>query len=420
MILHLNNGQYFIDFNELKISTSEKFFNEHKKLFSKIGKKVKIEEAVEKKLILAVSKEDFFKRKNKIKEIAFDVLKAGKELVFVIEGNAAEKLIDEEDPIEYVYSKDEIKEIVDFNNELVNAGMKRQVCFSEYFRVLSESDLKKAWSLDDVISTNNRLDEIVEVIKKKKLSPYESMIFIHKYISSNITYGYIESGKKNSCSKLESSIISAIKYKKTICIGHASLVKAIIDKLKNPNLKCKFMSVEVSRGKEESSSHALCFVEIHDKKYRINGTYAEDVCNDAGNEAWPHGIGFANCMYPIVDFDNRQNGPIYYSEGSRVLNIDGIAYSQDYKGAGSPIGVGKTKKALRTIYTKGIIKREADLRDAVLDDLIISCLNARKIYQGNAKNPYLAYADEHFIIENEETETGEIIPLVIERDLDLL
>ena len=103
--------------------------------------------------------------------------------------------------------------------------------FNEYFFTEKYSDLKTCWNLEQVIDANNELESIVNRIKKLNLSPYEIMVYIHKYLTDSFMFGYntskkIDCSMKRKCEK-NRSIIGAIKYRQTLCAGFASLTKAI-------------------------------------------------------------------------------------------------------------------------------------------------------------------------------------------------
>ena len=184
-------------------------------------------------------------------------------------------------------------------------------------------------------------------------------------------------------------------FGKTICVGHASLVKAVVDRLNDPNLKCRFISVDVTK-KHTSAGHAMCIVDILDNKYNIKGSYAEDVCYDAGSPYSPEGKGLANCMYPVEDFNNRIEGPIKLSLGSRVGNKEETNMYKYYSWV-EPIPVEKSKRALKNVYKRTIIKKDMPkLVMCIKEDMLNSCFYAKNTYLERAKNPYLEYADENF------------------------
>ena len=66
--------------------------------------------------------------------------------------------------------------------------MKSYIMMNEYADVKDVNMLNKSWTLKDVVKANRDIDSIASDIKKQKLSPFETMIYIHKYITSNFAY----------------------------------------------------------------------------------------------------------------------------------------------------------------------------------------------------------------------------------------
>jgi hypothetical protein len=114
-----------------------------------------------------------------------------------------------------------------------------------------------------------------------------------------------------------------------VCSGYASLVKAVVDKLDMPGLKCDFIGCKiVSRHKVNGHCHNI--VSIKDPKYDIDGVYVEDACWDSKREGYEKGYGFGHCLYPVNDVKNFNNGKGYYNDGidDRFSNL--IINSNDF------------------------------------------------------------------------------------------
>ena len=219
-----------------------------------------------------------------------------------------------DDSIDYLYSNQQINQIIELNNHLLNKGMQNQIRFFENHLIYSEIDLYSSWTLDDVVNANKNIDSVVDHIKQNNYSPYEAMTYIHMYVTKNFEYN---DGTLEACR----SIVGA--YKGTIvCAGYATLVKAIIDKLNDPNLQCDILGCNFYKkqlfGYKNTGAHSHNLIHINDEKYGIKGHYMEDTCWDAKNDYYPDGKGFAYFMYPVSDLEYF-NGLFYQQQFSDYL-----------------------------------------------------------------------------------------------------
>ena len=90
---------------------------------------------------------------------------------------------------------------------------------SKYNNVQDSESFKRSWTLKDVVVANRSIDKIAQSIKEKKLSPFETMIFIHKYITANFAY---KDGATEEC-----RVIPGIfKSGKIVWHGTANAIKA--------------------------------------------------------------------------------------------------------------------------------------------------------------------------------------------------
>ena len=227
-----------------------------------------------------------------------------------------------ESQADYLYSTETINNLVQINNRLQAKGMKKQICFNEYSKVEYEDQFDNSWELNDVIKANRSIDNIVAKIKESKLSPFEAMVYIHKYITSN--FQYTESTGHGSWEK--SRVLPSIFVEgKIVCSGYASFVKAIIDKLNDPNLKCGFVGCELYNKNLTYSlmgAHCHNLINIKDEKYGINGVYVEDACWDSKREGFDQGRGFAHCLYPVGDLQHFQTA--HYHQKNTIDRMSSV------------------------------------------------------------------------------------------------
>ena len=231
----------------------------------------------------------------KLKNIAEKVLSDGKKVSICIYDQQENNDFN----IDYLYSNDQISQIIDLNNHLLKIGMSDQIRFYESSDLVSEDNLKSSWPLEDVIKANENINKVVEHIKNNNYSPFEAMTYIHTYVTSNFKY---TEGQQEECR----SIVGAYQGK-IVCAGYATLVKAIVDELNDPNLKCECIGADIYQKDflryKFAGGHAHNLIHIKDEKYDIDGHYMEDTCWDSKNDDYPNGRGFAYFMYPVTDLE---------------------------------------------------------------------------------------------------------------------
>lgn len=287
---------------------------------SQLRKTKKINHKYEYCDIFAATIDEIFSYQDEIKNKLIKLKNAGHEVSIVVESNFAVRKVDTTGRIPYSFNREQLAKLVEFNDELKKLGMRNSIKFNEYFYTTRCFDLSSCWDLKDVIAANQEIEKVVERIKELNLSPYETMVYIHKYLQQN--YSYCEKryeGKNRRKREKENSIVGAVKYKQTVCVGFASLVKVIIDKLDNTELKCEYQpcmtwkripkdrlgdsktDVRIYQdndklvGLSQSAGHALNLIYLNDQKYNIQGSYLND-------ETWNNNTAtYAFFMYPVTD-----------------------------------------------------------------------------------------------------------------------
>ena len=240
-----------------------------------------------------------------LKKHILELKKAGAEVHVAVDGNMNTKSNDSQ--TDYLYTKEEIELLNELDSFLIENDMKPiKIC--EVQRVDSLDDFDKGWTLQQVATANNKIDSIVERIKENNLSPFEAMLYIHK-LASTFKYNMPSKLESNENSRVLPSILNSDKI---VCSGYATFVKAIIDKLNMPGLKCDVIGCLLVKRKH-NGGHAHNIVSIQDPKYDIDGTYVEDTCWDSPKEGYEKGRGFATCLYPVNDVMNFNNDIGYYT-----------------------------------------------------------------------------------------------------------
>lgn len=141
------------------------------------------------------------------------------------------------------------------------------------------------WSLEEVISANNKIEKLVDKINESRLSPLEKIAVAYNLIANIKVYN--EEGKESS-KDLSRSIYALFNNDHIVCLGYAQLFEAIVNRL-GEDVKAYTNFVDLEDGR-----HANNFVYIKDEKYGINGYYLFDITKDARN--------FENVCYNFSNF----------------------------------------------------------------------------------------------------------------------
>ena len=291
---------------------------------------------------------------NKINKVMSEAEENGLTATFYVEGSS---FSDDSYPVPMLFSQNRLDELVDLNNHIVSKG-------GDGIRFL-ESDyyIDQSWDFEQVISANSSIDSIVADIKKYNFSEFEAMAYIHLMISSQFEY------KEDKTSINPRSFVGALNSDKIVCVGYSMLVKAIVDKLDMPGLKCSlFLSTLTStphyssifgENISSSSGHMQDFVSINDAKYNINGNYIEDACWDSKNETYPDGKGVAHLLFPVDDLLNYSGRTFSQTQASTSqLSKKAKTNPSDYpvikENANKycPINFIKYKRCLKNVISK--------------------------------------------------------------------
>ena len=352
--------------------------------------------------IIAVSAEDVLLFEKRIKKMVAELVKQGHKVNVVIDGNAAYKPINGMERIEYTFKPLELSKLIDLNYDLFKCGMSELIKLNEFYLTEEYADLETSWDLDYVVKANAEIDRVVDTIKELKLSPYETMVYIHKYLTQNYDYGlnYPDYRFEGDLENNRSSIVAAIKNKKTVCVGFASMTKAIIDRLNLSQLKCKFQSVRGwdynAAGEPEAKwAHVLSLITIQDPKYNIDGMYFDDATYDCRTRKSPYGRGYTFFMYPVEDMFNLTGDHVTAAKGSRAKSLEWSIYDlpPEYKKC-EPIPYEAFEKAVKTVYSleKDFLNNN-DVEQAVERDIDMSLRQALRAYKGDAINSLIKNGD---------------------------
>ncbi len=308
------------------------------------------------------------------KKFAKKLWQEGRDVKFVICQDMLTQ--DNKDRINYTYTKEELDLLFELDSYIKEHGGKG-VLFREFLEIDNEEDLKDAWTLHQVISVNNNIDRLVNVIKKNNYSPFETMVFLHKYFTTHFFY--------NKGELEESRILPGIYFNaKIVCSGYASLLKAVIDRLDNPNLKADIMGCKLFNKEPPykiESSHCQNFIYIKDDKYDIDGYYIEDLTYDC--KKLFHGSrndgGFAHCLLPLnallhmrdFIYANVLDKNRYKNLMTNKTIIKGINYDytplivRKYGDKSDTIDMSKYEEAIKVVFAKSLKRGALNLDEEI-------------------------------------------------------
>ena len=193
----------------------------------------------------------------KLKKALAREFKNGKNIQVCLEGDmSAEK---SSSRAEYLYSAEEVAMLDDFNNFLLS-NKQKELRLSEVNLISDEQNIQDAWKFSHVKTANEGIDQIVSTIKD--LSPFEAVICAHLFVSQ-FAYKLNKKADDKQCSFV-GPLSGADKG--FVCSGYATLMMAIFQKLKNPNIKCTCLAIagNSKKTKKPVLCHALNLIKIKD------------------------------------------------------------------------------------------------------------------------------------------------------------
>ena len=271
----------------------------------------------------------------------------------------------ESEHIDMLFTQDLLNLLVAMNDYVVTNGG-NPIKFME-----DPHNPQNSWDLQQVMSANQEIDQIVQIIKMHNFSPFEAATFIHHYITSSFAY---KENEENATQPR--SIVGILNTDDIVCVGYAKFTKAIIDKLGMPGLEAFTIEsvikpiVSNTPVKMENQfaisgfAHLQNLISIKDEKYNINGTYVTDACWDCKNDEFPNGKGFGNFMYPVTDYMNYKGVSFnevdktnYYDRVKKCLTDVKIQPNvmpviQNFGKQSSPIPAEKLKNSIYTVYRR--------------------------------------------------------------------
>lgn len=214
--------------------------------------------------------------------------------------------------VPYSYKPEEVEKLLSLNQKLEQFGRSR-ILFSEGVNLFSGSISNhkiSCWPLPIVLEVNKKIDNIVQTIKDSHLTPYETVLYIH-YLASKIQYSC--NAQANTLARETEATLLGLsdKYQHLCCVGYSSFLKAIIDRLNNPNLSTEINQYQIFQTLKRTEepdfvvAHSANTIYINDPHYGVKGVYFEDSTPFTAPQT-----DFSACLVPIPDMQHYK-GRVY-------------------------------------------------------------------------------------------------------------
>lgn len=134
------------------------------------------------------------------------------------------------------------------------------------------------WSVEQIANANSKLDNLVEKIKSKNLSPVEQLMYAYKEVTKRVYTK--ENRDKGESEFLSRDIYGLLNSDKIVCVGYSELFKEIVSRLELGSDAQVFLNL-VQTNDSNHARHENCIVYIKDEKYGLDGYYYFDPTWDA-------------------------------------------------------------------------------------------------------------------------------------------
>lgn len=224
--------------------------------------------------------------------------------------------------VNYCYSKEYLDAFLDLEVLYHENSLECGIIFSEIDAFKDEKSFENSFTMEDVNKANDIIHTFVEETKQMHLTPFETMLHIHKFVNE---FTYLDSESTDSKTREFKRTILGFGAGKDLegTTGHASLVQAIINLLDDPNLKCKTIATtSFGVNRKEVKVHEYNVITINDKKYNIDGHYVEDASLVDINDFDEFHIPVHTCLFPINDLTKLIDRVLFhtgYSMNHKVI-----------------------------------------------------------------------------------------------------
>lgn len=187
-------------------------------------------------------------------------------------------------------------------------------CEKENIGVYFDEGLDQ-YTLNDTLSAQAQIEEIVDKINSTKASPLEKYMMAYNYVTSKV---YKENKKNPAKSRDLTAIFNGDDI---VCVGYAKLMNRIC---KGIGVKSYAQASSVYNDKEQYlGGHQNNIVYLKDDKYGIDGYYYSDACWDSVKKPDQFKRAINHCLIPLGDKDKFKGVSVEIDETNRT-NVEGI------------------------------------------------------------------------------------------------
>ena len=152
------------------------------------------------------------------------------------------------------------------------------------------------WKLCDYLVVENWLDDFVQNIKSKNLSPFESFICAYHF-ATKLHYRFAPTGSSFQACR---SYVDVLINKFCVCVGYGTILKRLCEKL---GIQCAVQGCLAKDANGKVVNHANCLVLLIDKKYDICGLYYCDPRMDCADFQYKNAWNLNMLALPMTDIN---------------------------------------------------------------------------------------------------------------------
>lgn len=161
----------------------------------------------------------------------------------------------------------------------------------------------RTWNIKEIVNANNKIDEIVNEIKKQNLSSVEAFMKAYMFVTNRL---FID--RKNN-SSIPRTVYGVLNSDEIVCVGFCELLKEIMNRLGYKNIKLFSNNVESVIINEVCDKHRNLILYLKDEKYNLDGFYYIDPTWDAKGKNEEFKFNFF--MLPLNEVENINEYDIF-------------------------------------------------------------------------------------------------------------
>lgn len=118
-------------------------------------------------------------------------------------------------------------------------------------------------SYRDFYHTLEKIESLAVQVKSFQFSPLEMAMYIYDIVRDHV---YVKGNYPEEARDLSRVLLGD----KMVCLGYARFMKAIVDRIDDPNLRCE---ISILWSEQREDGHARNVLYINDEKYQVQGVY---------------------------------------------------------------------------------------------------------------------------------------------------